>query len=78
MAKKNVTIEDAKKNKIQLEKDILELVKKFEEDNGIYINYVSLERKYDDDDMKVVAERPSRRVGNLINVEASMELDLMY
>lgn len=75
MAKNITTIEDAKKNKIKLESTILDLIKDFEKENGIYISYLSIERKYEDDDMP---DPPSRRIGKLLNVEASMELDLIY
>ena len=73
----DMTIEDVKKAKIKLESDILKMIKDFESDTGVYINYLNMDRKYDEDDQ--VENVPSRRrVGKLQNVEASMELDLMY
>jgi predicted small secreted protein len=74
MAKKNVTIEEVKKAKIQLEKDILKLVKGFESDNGVRISYINMERKRDEKtEAPVDVER-----GPIINVDANMELDLVY
>jgi len=72
MPKKNLTIEEVKKAKIQLEKDILKLVKDFESDNGVRITYVSLDRKGD-------TETPAElERGPIVDVNANMELDLVY
>lgn len=74
MPKRGLTVEDVKKAKIQLEKDILGMVTSFEKDNGVRISYISLARERDDD-MPVAKES---RPGPVVNVDASMELDLIY
>ena len=74
MPKKGLTVEEVKKAKIQLEKDILEAVTDFEKDNGVRISYISLARERDEDMPEAKRSEP----GPVINVDASMELDLVY
>jgi len=74
MPKKGLTVEEVKKAKIQMEKDVLKLVTDFEKENGVYISYVSLERRRDE----TVPEAKEVERGPIINVDASMELDLVY
>ena len=76
MAKKSVTIEDVKKAKIELEKQILTLVKAFESDYGVRVSYLHFDRKRDED---IKAETPtSRKPGPIVNVDVNMDLDLVY
>lgn len=76
MPKKGLTVEEVKKAKIQMEKDVLKTVADFEKDNGVYVSYISLKRKRDDDEAVVGVKEIDR--GPIINVDASMELDLVY
>lgn len=76
MAKKNMTIEEVKKAKIKLESDILDMVKKFENETGVYATYINFQRERDDEDMPEVTMKAER--GPLKNVEVNMELDLIY
>jgi len=71
MAKKSATIEDVKKAKIGLEKQILDLAKSFEKDYGVKVSYISLDRKNDEDEIK-------EEQGPISNVDISMDLDLIY
>lgn len=71
---KKLTIEDVKKKKIQLEKDILKTIQDFEKECGVKISYISLNRS--SESTEAVPE--PRREGPIKNVNASMELDLIY
>jgi len=74
MPKKSMTIEEVKKAKIQFEKEILEKIKSFESDTGVRIGYISLDRETDEG----VPTPAMEQRGPVINVDASMELDLVY
>jgi hypothetical protein len=73
---KGPTIQEVKKNKIKLEQEILELIKKFESDNGVYAGYINIQRDHEDS----LAEAPTKmeKKGAVKNVEVSMDLDLIY
>ena len=75
MPKKSMTVEDVKKAKIELEKSILKMVNAFEKDTSVRITYISLDRKRD---VKEMAEPVPERRGPVVNVDANMELDLVY
>lgn len=71
---KSPTIDEVKKAKIKLEKTILEALQGFEKEYGVRIDYLNLQRPSDED----IPEAKSERRGPLKNVEANMELDLIY
>lgn len=75
MAKKNATIEDVKKAKIGLEKQILTLAKTFESDYGVRVSYVHFDRKNDED---MAPKTSSEKPGPIVNVDVNMDLDLVY
>ena len=71
MAGEAITIEEAKKARIALEKQIFDLIKAFEKKYKIKSSYISLDRKGDEE--PIDEER-----GPLNNVNVSMELDVLY
>uniref|UniRef100_A0A6M3J9X8 Uncharacterized protein n=1 Tax=viral metagenome TaxID=1070528 RepID=A0A6M3J9X8_9ZZZZ len=74
MAKKSMTIDEVKKRKIQLEKDVLKLLQEFETETGVRTGYINFDRG-ETDDVPV----PTRgNTGKLRNVDINMELDLIY
>jgi len=82
MPKKGMTIIEVKEKKIQLEKDILVLLKKYESDTGVYVNYMNLERKRNKDEGRLdepeTASSKRSKPKELVNVNVDMELDLIY
>lgn len=76
MPKKNLTIEEVKKAKIELEQAVLEMVQDFEKTCGVKISYINIDRKRDE--RETVPEPAVERTGPVVNVTASMELDLIY
>jgi len=76
MAKKSATIEDVKKAKIGLEKQILDLAKSFEKDYGVKVSYVHFNRKRDEDNMSAPVKES--KPGPIVNVDVNMDLDLIY
>ena len=78
MAHKSMTIDDVKKRKIQLEKDILKMLQDFEKDTKVYVSYTNFKRK-NDRDMETAVDVPtSPKRGPLVNVTVEMDLDLIY
>ena len=72
MAKNKYTIEDAKKAKIDLEKSIMEQLIAFEEEYGLKISYLSVQRKHEK------WPEPKRyEEGDITNVDVSMDMDLV-
>ena len=75
MAKKGYTIEEVKKAKIELEKQMLTLAKDFEKTYGVRVSYIGIDRKRDEDMApKVSNEKP----GPIVDVSVNMDLDLVY
>lgn len=74
MANKH-TIDDVKKAKIKFEKELLKMVQDFEKEYGVRLGYFNLQRERED--MGTVPESP-REPGPVKNIEANMELDLVY
>jgi len=70
------TIKEVKKNKMKLEEEILDLIQKFESENGVYAGYINIQREHRDSDVPE-PERPEKR-GPVKNVEINMDLDLIY
>ena len=48
MAKKDLKISELKKRKEKLDKDIFNLIKAFEKETGIKIDYIDFERRWED------------------------------
>lgn len=71
MAKESTTIEEVKKARIVLEKQILDLAKAFEKKYKLRVSYINLDRK--DGDKPVAKSR-----GQLVDVSVNMELDVLY
>lgn len=78
--KKGMTIEKVKEMKIQLEKEIMALLKDFESDTGVYTGYMNIERERDEIDIKESPQSDSKRgkPKDILNVDVSMELDLIF
>ncbi len=77
MGKNKITIDDVKKNKIKLEKDITKLLFDFEKTNGIRLGYIDIQRKRNKKDEAIEVtnhEKPK----DIQNVDIRMELDLIY
>ena len=68
MVKGSMTIKEVKEAKVELELKVLELVKDYEKNTGVYIRYFYVDRK------KV----KKGTIGELINITADMGLDLMF
>jgi len=77
MAKKSATIEDVKKAKIGLEKQILELSKAFEKDYGVKVSYIHFDRERGEDKLNT-PEIAQKKPGPIVNVDVNMDLDLVY
>lgn len=72
MAKKGYTIEEVKKAKIELEKQMLKLAGDFEKTYGVRVSYIGIDRKDDE-------EAPeARSKGPIVDVSVNMDLDLVY
>jgi len=76
MAKKSMTIKDVKDKKTKLELDILKMVQDFEKECEVYASYISLDRKRDKETYP--EEVSPAKKGPVINVDISMDLDLIY
>lgn len=80
MASDKMTIDEVKKRKIQLESDIMDLIKDFEKETGVFAGYVNIQRERSTDengfDEPVATKSPSKKP--VENVEVSMDLDLIY
>jgi hypothetical protein len=76
MAKKSMTIEEVKKAKIALEKEIMDKMKSFEEGTGVYVGYINVQREREEKEY-LEPEMPSKK-GPIKNVEVNMDLDLIY
>lgn len=74
MAKKSYTIDEVKKAKIAFEEELLGMVQDFEKEYGVRLSYFNLERRRDED----MAPTSEAERGPVVNVEANMELDLIY
>lgn len=74
MPTKELTIKEVKEKKIEVEQEILNTIKSFEEESGVRISYVNINRKSYKDTAEVVEERR----GPIQNVTLNMELDLIY
>lgn len=74
MAKKSKTIEEVKKAKIDIEKQVLKIIQDFEKENGVRLSYISIDRERDDrEELKPLSEQ-----GPVKNIDINMELDLIY
>jgi hypothetical protein len=72
---KSPTIDEVKKAKISLEKVILKALQDFEKEYGVRIDYINVQREREDED---IPEARTSRSGPIKNIEANMELDLIY
>jgi hypothetical protein len=79
MASRNITIEDVKKKKIELESSILKLIQGFEKECGVYCSHIHFDRQMDEKNSLEAIEPvgPSKR-GPIKNVDVNMDLDLIY
>ena len=57
MAKKDLTVEELKAKKKELDKRIYDLIKAFEKETGVKIDYIDFERTWDDEP-KTLSTRP--------------------
>lgn len=79
MTKSNMTIDEVKKAKIKLEKDVLELLKTFESETGVYTSYMNFRRKEDKDTLNgVQSVEDNVKRGPLVDISINMDLDLVY
>lgn len=72
---KKLTIEDVKKKKVDLELAVMKLINDFEEECGVKVSYIHFNRYRERDTVPEVV-KPNE--GKVENVEANMELDLLY
>lgn len=70
MAGEASTIEEVKKARITLEKQIFDQVKAFEKKYRLKVSYINLDRKGD--------EKFEEKRGPITNVNVNMELDVLY
>jgi len=70
MAVESATIEEVKKARIVLERQILSQVKAFEKKYRLKVSYISLDRKGDE---PIEEDR-----GPLVDINVNMELDVLY
>lgn len=49
MAKKDLTVEELKKKKKELDDSIFKLIKAFEKDTGVKIDYIDFDRQWHDE-----------------------------
>lgn len=61
MAKKDLKISELKKRKEKLDKDIFNLIKAFEKETGVKIDYIDFERRWEDN--QVVPETRAQITG---------------
>jgi len=77
----SLTIEEVKKRKIKLEKDILTLVTSFEDETKSFVSYINFERKIskdvkDNDISKNICVPEPERDGPIANVTADLRFEL--
>jgi hypothetical protein len=80
VAKKSMTIEQVKKAKVQLELDILKLMKSFETDTGVRTGYINIQRKSDhfyEEAVPVETKKGKKKDRTLKNIEVSMDIDVI-
>lgn len=77
MAKnKGMTIEEVKKKKIELESTILKMVKEFEKETGLHVNYLSVDRDYGDATETRVPRAENE--GKLVNVDVKVQFGELF
>lgn len=78
MAKK-MTIEQVKKTKMEMELQILDMFKQFEEDTGLKVSYINIQRKRDKKKKKTNGPEPYEpHKGPLGDVNIEVNLDVIY
>ena len=68
----DLTIKEVKKMRTEFEESMIELIKKFESDTGVKVNYFNIERKNDNDREVAVSKEEDR--GDVVNVSAQIEI----
>lgn len=71
MAKENITVEDLKKARNELELSVLDSFKEFEKEFKVHIRYIDLVRKDDGKDMDMV-EREKKKP--LVDINVNMDI----
>lgn len=75
MADKKLTIADVKKMKVDLEAEILKMIKAFEKDTGVKVTYLNVKRDYPDEKYPDVVETKNYPIKD---IELNVDLDLVY
>ena len=75
MAKKSLTVEEVKKRKIQLEKDIMDLLQDFEKETGTRLGYVDVQRKSDDEGSEISPVEMDFVKKDINNVDINMDIE---
>lgn len=70
MAKKDLKISELKKLKKKLDGDIFKLIKDFEKETGIKVDYINFERKWSDEGS--IPEPPARITGVTTTFDRSL------
>lgn len=73
---KSMTIAEVKKRKQAMEESILEMVKKFEQDTGVFASHISFEREHNSSDILEPEKVEKNR--SIKGVDVNMDLDLIY
>lgn len=79
MANEKLTIAQVKEKKLELEAAMLKLAQDFEDETGVKVSYTNFQRE----NLNRTSSSPepmedNYKPGPLINVEVSMDLDLLY
>lgn len=73
---KNMTIQKVKERKAEMEEKILELVKAFEQDTGVFASHINFVREHNSSDILEPEKVEKNR--SVKEVEVNMDLDLIY
>jgi len=68
----DLTIKEVKAKRTEFEDSIIKLIKGFEEETGVKVNYFNIERKNDSDREVSVMKEEDR--GAVVNVSAQVEI----